>query len=123
MSLSLAGHDLSFILNNHGKVVSDKEVHVECDPLSDLIYIDAGEVIGEVHADASHSCNEKPIHTSVNQGVGRGFELVAVKADGKDKDHQVEDLSRSEAVGEPHVPAHVIVAVKVADAWAANEGY
>jgi hypothetical protein len=48
-SLSLAGYYLSLILNDHGKVVSNEEVHVECDPLSDLIHANIWEIIIVVH--------------------------------------------------------------------------
>jgi len=123
VSLSLAGNDLSLVLDYHGKVISDKKVHVESYPLADLINVDAGKVIVKVHAYSSYASNEEPIDASVNQGVGRGGELIAVGADDKNEDHKVEDFTRCKAVGEPHVPAHVIVAVKEADARATDEGY
>ena len=49
--------------------------------------------------------------------------MRAVSVDKVDKDNYVENLSSSEPVSEEHVPVHIIIAIKKADAWATYKGH
>ncbi len=87
-----------------------------------MVYIDAREFVFEVHTKASNSSSAKSIDTAIDQGVSGRVESVAVGSNYIDHDGPIEDLTSSEPACEELVPIHIVIAVKVAYAWATNEG-
>jgi len=120
-SIFLGNHD-TWVLHDNREVVSDEEVSVESDPLSDLIYVDSECLFADVHKDSDNQDKIQSVDAVVNVGCDRGGELGAVGGHEVDHREHIDDLTNCEDVGGKHVVVHIVVAVKVADQRAENEG-